>query len=377
MSKKMTRSILWIITYTVLLVLILLKLDFFLGKGAQLLDAMLPFFIGFAIAFVLTRPCKFFARNYSRYLGEKAGNALGVVTAYAVVIAAVVALCSFVIPQVKDSVLLFMGRIEGYVGNLQGWIDAIVPYLNFEQLDISQLDDYIRKFLDGMLASATSAAGQVMSLTGSLFSMIVTGVLSLVFSVYMLSGREKLLSQCRRTLYAYAPKVWADRIYHVAKLSAQTFTNFVSGQLLEACILGGLCAAGMLFIQPDYAPLIGVLVGVSALVPVAGAYVGAVLSAFLLLMVSPVRALVFLVFLVILQQIEGNVIYPRVVGTSIGLPGIWVLLAVTVGGGLFGFLGIMLSVPVCSVLYTLLRLDINRRTAEWMPEPPAEETEES
>ena len=371
----MTRSILGIVTYTVLLVLILLKLDFFLGKGTQLLDAMLPFFIGFAIAFVLTRPCKFFAKNYSQFLGEKAGNALGVVTAYAVVTAAVLALFSFVIPQVKDSVMLFVGRLEGYVGNLQGWIDTIIPYLNFEQLDISQLDDYVKKFLEGMLASATSAAGQVMSLTGSLFSMIVTGVLSLVFSIYILSGREKLLRQCRRLLYAYAPKVWADRICHVALLSAQTFTNFISGQLLEACILGGLCAVGMLFIQPDYAPLIGIIVGISALVPVAGAYVGAVLSAFLLLMVSPVRALVFLVFLVILQQIEGNVIYPRVVGTSIGLPGIWVLLAVTVGGGLFGFLGIMLSVPVCSVLYALLRQDVNRRTAEQTTEAAVEATE--
>ena len=127
--------------------------------------------------------------------------------------------------------------------------------------------------------------------------------------------------------------------------------------------MGGLCAAGMLFIQPDYAPLIGVIVGISALIPVAGAYIGAILSAFLLLMVSPMRALVFVVFLVILQQIEGNVIYPRVVGTSIGLPGIWVLLAVTVGGGLFGFLGIMLSVPVCSVLYALIRMDVRRRMA--------------
>ena len=168
MDKKLLRSILLIITYTVLLVLILLKLDFFLGKGTQLLDAMLPFFIGFAIAFVLTRPCKFFAKNYSQFLGEKAGNALGVVTAYAVVTAAVLALFSFVIPQVKDSVMLFVGRLEGYVGNLQGWIDTIIPYLNFEQLDISQLDDYVKKFLEGMLASATSAAGQVMSLTADI-----------------------------------------------------------------------------------------------------------------------------------------------------------------------------------------------------------------
>ena len=202
-----------------------------------------------------------------------------------------------------------------------------------------------------------------MAFTGNLMSVIVTLVLAVVFSVYMLSGRERLLHQCRKVLYAYLPERWAVRVHSVAKLSAVTFTNFVSGQLLEACILGGLCAAGMLFIQADYAPLIGVIVGISALIPVAGAYIGAGVSAFLLMMVSPVRALIFLVFLLVLQQIEGNVIYPRVVGTSIGLPGLWVLTAVTVGGGLFGLLGIMLSVPLCSVLYALLRQDVARRTA--------------
>ena len=134
---------------------------------------------------------------------------------------------------------------------------------------------------------------------------------------------------------------------------------------------------GTFFIQADYAPLIGVIVGVSALIPVAGAYIGAILSAFLLVMVSPVRALVFLIFLSILQQIEGNVIYPRVVGTSIGLPGIWVLTAVTVGGGLFGLLGVLLSVPVASVLYTLLRRDVGRRLSTRQEEAPIlEDTEE-
>ena len=127
--------------------------------------------------------------------------------------------------------------------------------------------------------------------------------------------------------------------------------------------LGGLCAAGMLFIQADYAPLIGVIIGASAIIPVAGAYIGAIVSALLLVMVSPIKALVFLVFLVVLQQIEGNVIYPKVVGTSIGLPGIWVLAAVTIGGGVGGLVGVLLSVPVASVLYALLRRDVHKRLA--------------
>ena len=177
----------------------------------------------------------------------------------------------------------------------------------------------------------------------------------------MVSGKERLLSQCRRLLRAYVPPKFADPILDVVHLTGDTFTHFVTGQLIEACILGGLCSIGMLFIQPDYAPLIGVIIGSSALIPVAGAYIGAILSALLLLMVSPLKAVTFLIFLVILQQIEGNVIYPKVVGTSIGLPGIWVLAAVTVGGGLMGLVGVLLSVPIASVLYTLLRRDVHRR----------------
>ena len=191
--------------------------------------------------------------------------------------------------------------------------------------------------------------------------MVVTGILALVFSIYMLSGRDNLLRQCRRLVDAYIPKKIAVPLLDIVHLTSDTFSRFVVGQLIEACILGGLCAAGMLFIQADYAPLIGVLIGCTALIPVVGAYVGAIVSALLLLVVSPIKALIFLIFLVILQQVEGNVIYPRVVGTSIGLPGIWVLTAVTVGAGLGGIPGVLLSVPVASVLYTLLRRDVHKR----------------
>ena len=162
----------------------------------------------------------------------------------------------------------------------------------------------------------------------------------------------------------------------VINLTAEIFSSFVSGQLVEACILGGLCALGTFFIQADYAALIGVIIGVSALIPVAGAYIGALLSAFLLVMVDPVRALVFLIFLAVLQQIEGNVIYPRVVGTSIGLPGIWVLAAVTVGGGLFGLVGVLLSVPTASVVYTLVKRDMRRRLEEQAAEAGEEKEPE-
>ena len=368
MTQKTTRSIMLIITYTILLILFLMKFDWIWGMVMQFVSAMKPFFIGFAIAFALNRPCQFFRRFYGRQLGRRRENLtlpFAVVSSYLCVILVVIALVSFVLPQVADSVSLFAGRMEGYVANLQIWVNDLFEYFHAEEIlagiDFTGLDEYLKKLLNGMLTVASDTMSGILAFTGSVLSVAVTLILSLVFSIYMLAGRDTLMSQCHKVLYAYVPRGWAERIHEVVRLSGVTFTNFVSGQLLEACILGGLCAIGMLFIQPDYAPLIGVIIGISALIPVAGAYVGAILSAFLLLMVSPVRALAFLVFLVILQQIEGNVIYPRVVGTSIGLPGLWVLTAVTVGGGLFGLLGIMLSVPVCSVLYTLLRRDVASR----------------
>ena len=378
MPIKWMRSIMFIITFTVLLVLAVIKFDVILDLGGQVLASCRPLFLGFAIAFVLNRPCAFFCRHYERNLGEKyrkLGRPLAVLTSYLALIAVIMALFSFVLPQVVESIRLLAASVSGYMVNLQALIDQVAGYLDLTTLDLSSLSSYLRSFLDGVLASVTTAASQVMVVTTSILSMFVTLVLAIVFSIYMLAGRERLLDQGRRVLRAYLPQRHVTWITGVIRLTAETFTNFVSGQVIEACILGGLCALGTFFIQADYAALIGVIVGVSALIPVAGAYIGAILSAFLLVMVSPVRALIFLVFLAILQQIEGNVIYPRVVGTSIGLPGIWVLTAVTVGGGLFGLLGVLLSVPVASVLYALLKKDVVRRLREKQPAEPKSKEE--
>ena len=278
-------------------------------------------------------------------------------------IVVITALFSFVLPKVTESLALFAGRLNGYMLNLQHWSNELLNKLPVEvdTINLSGLDSALKKVLNSMLDMISNAAPHLLALTSGIIATVVTFVLSIVFSIYMLSGQNTLLSQCRRLLRAYIPQRPADTITDVIQLTAGTFTRFVTGQIIEACILGGLCAAGMVFIQVDYAPLIGVIIGASALIPVAGAYIGAILSAFLLVMASPIKALIFLVFLVILQQIEGNVIYPRVVGSSLGLPGIWVLAAVTVGGGLLGLPGILVSVPIASVLYTLLRRDIHRR----------------
>ena len=380
MDKKLFRSLLLLITFTVGLIFVIVRFDDLWQFAAALLSNFTPLFAGLAIAFVLTQPCAFFRRHLDRALGgtplAKASVPLAVLLSYLLLFGVVAALVAFVIPQFVSSVGTFLSNLEGYMRQAQVWVNSFMEWFNVEgqaltgmdQL-LSRLDQVLRNVFNSTLDALSNVVPFLLNFTTNLVSVVVTSVLALVFSIYMLAGKDTLLGQCRRVLKAYLPKPLCDAVLDVTALTAGTFSRFVTGQVTEAIILGCLTFLGMLLLRLDYAPLISVLIGVSALVPIVGAYVGAATSALLLLMVSPMKALIFLVFLVCLQQFEGNVIYPRVVGTSLGLPGIWVLAAVTVGGGLFNFLGMLLSVPVASVLYTLLKRDVRRRLSGQPPAP--------
>ncbi len=367
MDKKLFRSLLLLITFTVLLILVIVKFDVLWGAVASVLTVCRPLFIGLAIAFVLTKPCAFFRCHLDRLLAgtalKKAVIPLAVTLSYLLLFGVVAAVFSFVLPQLVGSIGRFASNLEGYVGQAQVWINDLTAWLHLEELDLSRLDQVLRDLFNSALAALSNAVPQLVSLTSNLVSIVVTGVLALVFSIYMLSGKDRLLAQCRRVLRAYTPPKVCRMVLEVTALTAGTFSKFVTGQITEACILGGLTFAGMVLLRLDYPLLIAVLIGVSALVPIVGAYVGAFTSALLLAMIDPMKAVIFLLFLVCLQQFEGNVIYPRVVGTSLGLPGIWVLTAVTVGGGLFDLAGVLLSVPVASILYALLKRDVRKRLA--------------
>ena len=379
MDKKLFRSLLLLITFTVGLIFVIVRFDDLWQFAAALLSNFTPLFAGLAIAFVLTQPCAFFRRHLDRALGgtplAKASVPLAVLLSYLLLFGVVAALVAFVIPQFVSSVGTFLSTLEGYMRQAQVWVNSFMEWFNVEgqaltgmdQL-LSRLDQVLRNVFNSTLDALSNVVPFLLNFTTNLVSVVVTSVLALVFSIYMLAGKDTLLGQCRRVLKAYLPKPLCDAVLDVTALTAGTFSRFVTGQITEAIILGCLTFLGMLLLRLDYAPLISVLIGVSALVPIVGAYVGAATSALLLLMVSPMKALIFLVFLVCLQQFEGNVIYPRVVGTSLGLPGIWVLAAVTVGGGLFDFLGMLLSVPIASILYTLLKRDVRRRLAGRPPE---------
>ena len=370
MDKKLFKHLILLITYAVVLVVVIVKIDTVAGWLSAILSAFQPLFIGFAVAFVLNRPCNFFARLYEGHLPgrtRQAARPLAVVTVYVILLAILAVLISLVVPELINSLQTFVNNMGTYAANLQGLYDWVVQTLDLEalaDLNLSAIiNDTLNKVLSGVLDALTTTVPHLISMTGVVVSAVVTGVLALVFSIYMLIGGPRLTAQCRRLAITYLPGRVADPLLSVTRLTADTFTRYVSGQLTEACILGVLCFLGMCLFQFDYAPLISVIIGVSALIPVAGAYIGAAVAVLLLVMIEPMQAVWFLIFLVVLQQLEGNIIYPRVVGTSLGLPGIWVLAAVTVGSSLLGFVGLVISVPVTAVLYTLLKGDLARRGA--------------
>lgn len=368
MDKGLFKKLLLLITYAVVLVAVIVKLDTVTGWLSAVLSAFRPLFIGFAIAFVLNRPCNFFARLYERRLpgkGKAAARPLAVVTAYLALLAALAVLLALVVPELIRSLETFVNNLGAYAANLQELYDFVVERLDLELLsgiDLpSVVNDATKGILSGVLNMLTDTLPHLITMTSVVVSGVVTGVLALVFSIYMLSSGPRLTAQCRRLAVTYLPERVAAPLLSVVRLTADTFTRYISGQLTEACILGGLCFLGMCLFRFAYAPLISVVIGVSALIPVAGAYIGAIVAVLLLVMIDPLQALLFLVFLVVLQQLEGNLIYPRVVGTSLGLPGIWVLAAVTVGGSLLNFVGLVVSVPVAAVVYTLLKNDLRTR----------------
>ena len=381
MDKKLFRSLLLLITYAIVLVAVIVKLDEVGRWLGGVLGAFQPLLIGAVIAFILHRPCNFFARLYQQALPEKgrgAARPLAAATAYLLVAALITALVALVVPELTHSIELFISNLSTYAANFQELFDWVVARLDLEQLadlDLSSgISESLQKLLNGALDALTNTLPHLIGMTSVLVSAVVTGVISLVFSIYMLSGAPRLTAQCRRLIQAYLPRKAADTVLFVTRLTSDTFTKYVNGQMVEACILGGLCFVGMCVFRFDYAPLISVAVGVFALIPIAGAYLGAVLAVLLLVMIDPLEAVWFLVFLVALQQLEGNLIYPRVVGTSMGLPGIWVLAAVTVGGSLLGLVGMVVSVPLAAVAYTLLKRDLRERLAPKSGEDPAGQT---
>ena len=348
--------------------------DGVLALAGQLLGTLTPLWCGFALAYVLDILMKkleriYFPRTEAAW-AVKTRRPVCVFASVFIVLFLFIFLLLLVIPALADSVYVLTKDIPRAFVRFQKWLSGLAAeagfseiqaFVNSLQIDWNDLYSKVTGVLSRGIGSIFNSAFSVANL---LASFTVTGVVAVIFSIYMLFQKENLKRQLKKAAAVYLPQEWNGRLTEFLQLAHETFTSFISGQMLEAVILGTLCGTGMFLLRLPYALMIGVIVGVSALIPVMGAYIGAMLGAFMILTISPGKALAFLIFLAVLQQVEGNVIYPRVVGGSIGLPGIWVLASVTVGGGLLGVPGMLIGVPLAATLYKWVRMDVNQRLRE-------------
>ena len=335
----------------------------------KIISIIFPFILGGALAFILNIPMTFFEKkllNIKRkkkvfFKNKKVVRIVSLIFAIIVISFILYLIINLIVPELIDIVKLLIQNIPYYAEELNKIIqnnteniqeiDNIISNMN---LDTESIKNELMQIVTGVLNSSISI---VVGVIGFITNLII----AIIFAIYILTGKEKLKSQISRLIQAYFDKEKANKIFEIGNIANKTFKNFFTVQCLEATILGSLCIIGMLILNIPYAAPIGVLIGVTALIPVVGAFIGIIIGAILILSVEPIKVITFIIFVLILQQFEGNVIYPRVVGNSVGLPGMWVLMAVTVGGSLFGILGMLLGVPVFSVINTILKNDTEKR----------------
>ena len=330
-----------------------------------------PFIIGAAIAFILNVPMRAIERCLKAVKKPGLPRALAILLTLIAIVLVLIGVAYLLVPQLTQTVESLVATLPEFFRRVQTQVvefldehpelmEWLAEYTDFETMDWSGLvQKAISVISNGFTVIVDKAISTVIGLSTGIFN----GIISFVFAIYCLSRKEILARQGRRVLYSILPERICDEIVRILRMTNSTFSNFISGQCLEAVILGCMFAVSMTIFGMPYMPLVSVIISVTALIPIVGAFIGCVLGAFFILVDSPLQAVWFVVMFLILQQIEGNMIYPRVVGTSIGLPGMWVLVAVTVGGDLMGVGGMLLMIPLASVLYALGREITNKRLA--------------
>lgn len=376
-NKKLLKYVFLIITFTFVLFWIATNAEKAIGVIEKIITLFSPFLVGLCLAFIINTILVPFEKIWDKIPSKKGGKVrdklkrpVCLILSTLIVVGVVFAIIFMLIPELINTVSSLVKMLPDVAKKLEGWWVELRAMLEHYNIVLPALDFDTGKVLDTVNTFISNYGEKfintTVNITTTIVTFIVNLVLAIVFSIYLLSQKETIGRQTKKVLFAVFRNEKVEKLLDVASLSNQSFSRFVAGQLLEAVIIGVLCFIGMLIFRMPYAGVISVLVGFTALIPVFGAFIGTAVGAFLILLVNPMKALWFIVFIIVLQQVEGNLIYPKVVGKSVGLPGIWVLVAVTVGGGAFGIPGMLFGVPVCSVIYVLLKEFVAKRnkTAE-------------
>ena len=373
-NRKQIRVLFALVAFGVLLFVGLQNLGTVWGFVQILIGLLMPFIIGLCIAFILSVPMRAVETHLFRPLDKKCGRIwrkirrpLAATVTLLLALGVLAAAVFLIIPELGRSLRTLADSIPGFIARAQAWLTELAQkypqwqdWINDLQLDWNAI---AQKLLAFAQSGAVDLFNSTVSLATSIFSGVFNLFLGVIFAMYVLMQKETLARQITNVLRAHLPDAKTDRLLEIGRLSNRTFSRFLTGQCLEAVILGLMFFVTMCIFRFPYALMIAVLIAVLALIPIFGAIIGCVVGAFLIFVGDPMQAFWFVVMFLRLQQIEGNFIYPKVVGTSVGLPSIWVLAAVTVGGGVMGIFGMLVAVPLSSVLYSLLRDSTNRRLA--------------
>lgn len=363
LNKKTLKNVFLVVAACIVLYWILNETGQVMGFLDILGGIFSPFVLGAVLAFIINVPMRAIEGLLKGIKHDKLRRLLAIVLTLIAVLLVLALVFVLLIPQVVETIQILIPKLQTFFLNME---DGIMAFLNnnpellewvMQNTDFASFDwaGLVQKFVSFAGSSVTTILGSAFSAIGIVAGAIVEVIIAIVFALYCLFQKETLARQGRKLLYAFLPEKTSDSIIRIMRLSNSTFSNFLSGQCVEVCILGAMFAVSMAIFRMPYIPLVSVLVAVTAFIPVVGAFVGCGIGAFLILVNDPLQALIFVAMFLVIQQIEGNMIYPRVVGTSIGLSGMWVLLAVAVGGELMGVAGMFLMIPVASVIYTLLR----------------------
>lgn len=333
-------------------------------KGVTgLLQIFKPVFLGCLVGFILNIMVslweKVYFPNSKKPIVKKTRRGMCILLSFLTVALIIYFMYMLVIPQLVKSISIFSERFPSLYDSLRN--DAIkysssMPTIREELL---ASDKTGQEAIHKLLSTLTTWTSNLFNIIGTVFGVMANLVMAVIIAIYLVAGKETLRRQFNKLFHKFLPEKFISKMYYVLDIANSTFAAFFTGQVIEAMILGTLCALGLLIFRFPYAPMIGSVIGITALIPLIGAYIGGAFGFFMIMTQSPVKAFLFIVFLVILQQIEGNLIYPRVVGGSVGLPGVWVIIAIVIGGGLGGITGVFFSVPVAATLYKLLKAAVN------------------
>lgn len=387
-KKEYKKWVVQCIFLTAILILILQKFSVIVDFLKNIWGIAFPLILGAVIAYILnllmSKLEKLYFPNSEQKIVKKSRRIVCMILSILIVAGILILVIQLVVPELVRAFGLIAEMAPEYFEKLGIWIlGYLETFPDIErsiQNAIENLSINWEELFRNLLGYATSGVSGIVNSTLSFVIFLVGGVINfviaLIFALYILISKEKLLTQVKKICRAYLSDKMRKKIEDICYIANDTFSSFIIGQVTEAVILGGLCAAGMLLLRFPYAAMTGAFIGVTALIPIVGAYLGAGVGAFMILTEDPMQAVLFLVFIVILQQLEGNIIYPKVVGSSIGLPGLWVLAAVTIGGGLSGILGMLLSVPVAATVYKLVRKDVNERVEKKVQQEFIQQREE-